>query len=103
MKHGIILSLFSGEGNKFAPFRCRKVELRSRIGNDLTRDLVINNAKNTYLQSDQQHEDVENLLNTGDIYWYPQKNFNLPPPQTSTPKKTFWPPTKFDNTCKFNF
>ena len=21
----------------------------------------------------------------------------------ATPKKTFWPQTKFDNTCKFNF
>ena len=33
-------------------------------GKDVDRDLVISNAKNTYLQSDQQIEDIENLLNS---------------------------------------
>ena len=40
------------------------IKQRSRKGKDVDRDLAISNAKNTYLQSDQQIEDVENLLNS---------------------------------------
>ena len=40
------------------------IKVRSRNGNDLSRDLVISNAKNTYLQNDQQFDDLEKLLNT---------------------------------------
>ena len=33
-------------------------------GKDVDRDLAISNAKNTYLQCDQQIEDIENILNS---------------------------------------
>ena len=44
------------------------IKQRDRKKIDILRDLTISNAKNTYLQSNQKFEDLENLLNTFKLF-----------------------------------